>query len=81
MRSSCSSRSCEFLRTGAACEPVRCVPPAEREAKISQYFSISPCSMRLLDMVVAYVGGVVVGGSTLVWRGRGKADVELGAGE
>jgi hypothetical protein len=27
------------------------VPPFERDAKISQYFSISCCSMRLFDIL------------------------------
>jgi len=51
IRSSWSSRNWLFFNTGAACAPVRCVPPFERDAKISQYFSISLCSMRLFDML------------------------------
>ena len=50
-RSSWSSRSCEFLRTEAACAPERWVPPLAKGEKISQYFSTSACSIRLLDMV------------------------------
>jgi len=75
IRSSCSSRSWLFFNTGAACAPVRCVPPLDKEANISQYFSISLCSIRLFDILLCFglkahpqsLRGVWDGG-TEVWR-------------
>lgn len=46
-----SSPNPEFLRTGAACDPLRCVPPFVSDAKISQYFSISSGLISCVDIV------------------------------
>lgn len=51
--SSCSSRSRLFRRTLAACELFRRGWPLVSDEKISQYRSISHCSILLFDMVPA----------------------------
>lgn len=73
--SSWSSRKCEFLSTGAACTPSRWVPPLLSELNISQYFSISSCSMRFGAMLAVGIGSslsVWVGADGEVWVRRGE---------